>query len=93
MYETITVPFESNDVLFIYSDALIETNIIDENFLSDDFIKNFIDNYQEQPANDILQSASLKLFGDRIYYLRDDLTMIACKKTPAEKTQFVRSCA
>ncbi|MCI5050557.1 MAG: serine/threonine-protein phosphatase, partial [Rickettsiales bacterium] len=77
-YQTSTIPFEEGDRLVVYSDALLETSMLDEAFLTEQQIMDFLTSHNVPNSNDMLQQLSLKLFAERLYYLRDDLTMIAC---------------
>ncbi len=80
-YTTQTLPFSSDDVLILYSDALIETPDTRGKFITEDQILELVEANAAADVTEIknnLQDAFARHAGN---LMRDDLTIVVCAQT------------
>lgn len=78
-YHTRTVPFHQGDMLFIYSDALLETASSGGAFMKEDDIGNILRTGAAEDSGAVLREIVSALYANYSRYLSDDLSMLICK--------------
>jgi len=81
LYPTQTVPFSVDDVLVLYSDALIETANASGGFLTEENLMEIVQDNANQSASKIRDSLLEKLKEHSGESLRDDLTIVVAAYT------------
>lgn len=80
-YSTETIPFTTNDVLLVYSDALTETSNMKREFLTEESLARLIEENSSASVSE-LKDILLRQFKEHTGgILRDDLTIVVCAHT------------
>lgn len=78
-YQTISISFSAGDILFLYSDALIETSDGHGHFLSEEELANIILGKRNNNSKEIINTVLARFNQDYASNNQDDLSMIICK--------------
>lgn len=78
-YSTRSIPYKTGDVLFIYSDALIETPDASGKCMTQSDISTVLASMENGSANEIVRGIVIEFYSKFSSQPRDDVTMLACK--------------
>ena len=79
-YPTQTVNFQSNDILVLYTDALVESGTGNNRSITEHMLLEVLERHHNESAAQI-RNVIIEMFNHQHYgLLSDDLTLLVCKR-------------